>query len=103
MKASNLLILRKNAGYKSSAMLANELQIPRGTYARYENDPMHMPIGRAILIADTIGCTLDEIYGRTVVEEREGGELSPSSQRMLGEFTAYLRFRDSVIENEMEA
>ena len=100
MKASSMLILRKNAGYRSAKMLANEVGIPCGTYSRYENDPMCMPIQRAMLIADALGCTLDEMYGRAVVEEETGGELSPTSQRMLDEFMAYLRFRDQVMASE---
>ena len=45
--ASNLLKLRKAAGYKNSNEFAVEYEIPTSTYARYESNPDKIPMDRA--------------------------------------------------------
>lgn len=64
--ASNLLKLRKAAGYKNSNEFAVEYEIPTSTYARYESNPDKIPMDRAWQLADIFGTTIDVIVDREV-------------------------------------
>lgn len=100
---STLLRLRKASGYRTARSFAEAVGIPPTTYADYEAQPTRIPIERALLIADRLGCSLDEVYGRCepgrgdaaargVAARYEG--LSRRSRRDAAEFIEYLARRD---------
>ena len=62
--ASNLLELRKAAGYKNANDFAEAHGIPASTYARYESNPDKIPMERAWQLADVLGTTIDAVVGR---------------------------------------
>jgi len=44
---------------------AARLKMPASTYARYEKRPDHIPLRAAWRLADELGCTIDDIVGRS--------------------------------------
>lgn len=62
--SSNLLKVRKAAGYRSSKSFAERVCLPPSSYARYESNPDRIPIQVAWRIADELGITIDEVVGR---------------------------------------
>lgn len=52
---------RESRGIKQLAV-ANALNITRQTYAKYEEKPHLMPIGRAQAACSFIGCDIDDIF-----------------------------------------
>lgn len=111
---STLSRLRSAAGYRSAAAFSGAVGIPLPTLKRYESQPETIPLERAELIADALGCTLDEVYGRSeprAADPRAAGvsaaydALSERSRRDLADFAAYLRRRDErtgQVERERE-
>lgn len=101
---STLLRLRRRSGYRTARSFAEAVGIPPSTYADYEARPTRIPIERACLIADRLGCTLDEVYDRAEPGAVPGAgadgvsaayaALSQRSRRDLSEYAAYLRQRD---------
>ena len=62
--ASTLLLLRRQAGYRSSRDFAEKIGVPAPTYTRYESNPDKIPLKNAWAIADELGCTIDAVGGR---------------------------------------
>lgn len=62
--ASTLLLLRRQAGYKSSRDFAEKIGVPAPTYTRYESNPDKIPLRNAWAIADELGCSIDAVVGR---------------------------------------
>ena len=105
--ASNLLELRKAAGYKNASDFAEAHEIPASTYARYERAgdgaDCGIPLPAAWQIADKLGCSIDLVIGRedidascsknTINERIES--LSYSSLELLESFLQFLEYRDS--------
>ncbi len=69
--ASNLLQLRRAAGYRSAREYCEHSGIPQPTYTRYESNPAKIPIAAAWAIADDLRCTIDEVVGRDIGEAYE--------------------------------
>ena len=70
--ASNLLQLRRRAGFPTAREYCEHSGIPVPTYTRYESNPEKIPVAAAWAIADDLGCTIDAVVGRTELDS-EGG------------------------------
>lgn len=55
---------RKEAGYTTAGKFAEEMGFGYQSYLNYERDPMKIVPTKAIAIADKLGISLDEVYGR---------------------------------------
>jgi len=66
----NLQDLRRKAGFKSARAFAEHLGIPVSTYTGYEQERIKLSLSVAWLIADELGCTLDELAGRDAPHKR---------------------------------
>ena len=64
--------IRRAAGFKTSKAFAESIGIPPTSYARFEqpSNGRRIPMERAWLIADKLGCSIDELY--EAPEEVEG-------------------------------
>lgn len=59
--------LRREAGYRTAADLADEVGVPRGTYHRWEREGLlgsDATIRQARDVADRLGCSIDLLAGR---------------------------------------
>lgn len=67
--------IRKAAGYRSAKDFSAAVGIPATSYARFEqaSGARHIPMERAWLIADKLGCSIDEVVGREYMFERPAG------------------------------
>lgn len=97
--ASNLLELRKAAGYKTAPEFARVLDIPESTYARYESSPNKIPLDKAWMLADFFGCSIDAIVEREPADavrdargavQRAYEGLSPDSKVAFDKYLAFL-------------
>lgn len=84
--ASTLKDLRREAGYQSAREFAEGLGMPASTYARWESSPTTIPPAQAWALADGLGCSMDQVYGRRGAHEeapvqRAYDGLSERSQR----------------------
>lgn len=52
---------RTDKGIKQAA-IANAIGISRQTYAKYENSPDMMPVGKAIAACNYIGVNLEDVF-----------------------------------------
>lgn len=98
--------LRREAGYRSARELAERLNIPPSTYARYERTPegpdCGIPLSNAWAIADALGCSIDAVVGRedidrpkeTTLDER-AARLSRNSRATLDDMLDFLEARDA--------
>lgn len=64
-EAASLRRLREEAGYSTACAFAQSLGVTRTTYSRYEKDPSKIPLPAAWRMADALGCTIDDVVGRT--------------------------------------
>lgn len=104
--ASNLLELRRAAGYRNASDFAVAHDIPASTYSRYESNPDKIPIDRVWQLADIFGTTIDTIVDREKPEpattrgeiQREYEELCPETRALADEFRAFLRDKDEKIK-----
>lgn len=60
-----LMQLRKAAGYKNRDDFADHLNISRRKYKGWESQETNMSFTQACMVADALGCSLDELAGRT--------------------------------------
>lgn len=103
--ASNLLKLRKAAGYKNSNEFAVEYEIPTSTYARYESNPDKIPMDRAWQLADIFGTTIDAIVDREAPDpacmrgevQLEYDGLTPEARQLADELREFVLMKDARI------
>lgn len=103
--ASNLLSLRKSAGYKSAGDFAEAHGIPVSTYARYESNPDKIPMDRAWQLADILGTSIDAIVGREAPApgtargevQLEYDGLTPEARALADEFREFVLAKDEKI------
>ncbi|OUO45513.1 hypothetical protein B5F79_09760 [Olsenella sp. An285] len=103
--ASNLLKLRKAAGYKNSNEFAVEYEIPTSTYARYESNPDKIPMDRAWQLADIFGTTIDAIVDREAPDpacmrgevQLEYDGLTPEARALADELREFVLMKDAKI------
>lgn len=62
---------RKAAGYKSAAAFAEAMGFNVGTYTSWEQGARPFDFRSAWLMADALGCTLDELGGRESARRHE--------------------------------
>ncbi len=110
--ASNLQELRKAAGYTSAKDFGAEVGVSLATMARYEANPEKIPVDKAWLMADKLGCSIDVIVGRTGIAG--GGQdapgrvqaayegLSPSLKSSLDDYLAFLVAKNAAEERRRE-
>ena len=60
-----LMQLRKAAGYKNRDDFAAVLGVKPRTYKTWESQESNMSFPQACMVADALGCSLDELAGRT--------------------------------------
>lgn len=106
--ASNLLELRRAAGYRSSMDFAEAQGIPASTYARYESNPDRIPLDRAWQLADALGATIDAVVGREApdpvavrgeVQAAYDG-LLPEVRALVDEFLEFALAKDERLREE---
>ncbi len=103
--ASNLLELRKAAGYKNANDFAEAHGIPASTYARYESNPDKIPMDRAWQLADILGTTIDAIVGRKAPApgtargevQLEYDGLTPEARQLADELREFVLMKDAKI------
>ncbi|NLQ12556.1 helix-turn-helix transcriptional regulator [Olsenella sp. KGMB02461] len=100
--ASNLLEMRRTAGYRSASDFAEAQGIPLSTYARYESNPDKIPMERAWQLADALSCTIDAVVGR---EEPDPARLRGEVQLEYDSLTSEARaladeFREFVLQKD---
>ena len=57
--------MRRRAGFKSAKAFAEHLGMSAGTYIEYEQGRRSFTLKRAWEFADELGCTIDELAGRS--------------------------------------
>lgn len=62
---ANLKRLRREAGYKSGKAFAERLGITASKYSEYEQGRVAIPYDMGQEIAEALGCTMDELAGRS--------------------------------------
>lgn len=100
--ASNLQRLRKAAGYRSASAFAEARGIAVPTYARYESSPDKIPLQSAWQLADALGCSIDEVVGRKLLDDadRRGDfqrfydDLTCENRVLMDEFRAFVTMRE---------
>ncbi len=101
--SSDLLKLRRRAGYKSARAFAEEAGIPLPTYARYESNPEKIPLKAAWTIADKLGTSIDVVVGRRALEsadaergevQREYDSFSQDGRDSMDEFRRFVRWQE---------
>lgn len=104
--ASNLLELRRAAGYRSAGDFAEAHKIPASTYARYESNPDKIPLRAAWQLADVLDTTIDAIVGREAqASDAARGEvqleyesLTPEARSLMDEFRKFVLAKDIKIK-----
>lgn len=95
--------MRRAAGYSNAQEFADAIEVSLATYRRYEQDPARIPLPKAWLIADRLGCTIDAVVGRAAPDPGAGrGEvqraydaLSERAQRSVDEFIEFEAGKDA--------
>lgn len=103
--ASNLLELRKAAGYRNANDFAEAHKIPASTYARYESNPDKIPMDRAWQLADILGTTIDAIVDRKAPApgtargevQLEYDGLTPEARALADELREFVLMKDAKI------
>lgn len=103
--ASNLLELRKAAGYKNANDFAEAHGIPASTYTRYESNPDKIPMERAWQLADALGTTIDAVVGRETPDpasargevQLEYDGLTPEARALADELREFVFMKDEKI------
>ena len=103
--ASNLLELRRAAGYKNSNDFALAHKMSDPTYARYESNPDKIPMGAARQLADIFGTTIDAIVDREAPDpacmrgevQIEYDGLTPEARQLADELREFVLMKDAKI------
>lgn len=103
--ASNLLELRRAAGYKNSNDFALAHKMSVSTYARYESNPDKIPMGAARQLADIFGTTIDAIVDREAPDpacmrgevQIEYDGLTPEARQLADELREFVLMKDARI------
>ena len=104
--ASNLLELRKAAGYRNAGDFAEAHGIPTSTYTRYESNPNKIPLDRAWQLADILNSTIDVIVGREAPSpscsrgnvQLEYDSLTPEARALADEFREFVLMKNESIK-----
>ncbi len=107
--------LRRRAGFRSAKDFAAKVGIPASTYSRYERavegPGCGIPIASAWAMADELGCSIDQVVGRTGIDEPERIALDEAEKgsldervaamgaldrKIIGAFVGFLEFRAAV-------
>lgn len=107
--SSNLLELRKAAGYKNANDFAEAHGIPASTYARYESNPDKIPVERAWQLADIFGTTIDAIVDREAPDpacmrgevQLEYDGLTPEARQLADELREFVLMKDAKIRERL--
>lgn len=75
--------LRRNAGYRSADDFADVLGLNARTYRNYENGNTRLSLDFACKVCDKLGCTLNELAGRTDLEPKTKKEMLSSEEQLL--------------------
>lgn len=81
-----LMQLRKAAGYRSRDAFADFLGVNPRTYKTWESGERNMSFAQACMVADALGCSLDELAGRAEYV----GSYSDRRQAVLNDDYAHL-------------
>ena len=81
-----LMQLRKAAGFKSRDAFADHLGVSRRKYKGWESQETNMNFAQACMVADALGCSLDELAGRP----QYAGSYSDRRQAVLNDDYAHL-------------
>ena len=103
--ASNLLELRRAAGFRNANDFAEAHGIPSSTYARYESNPDKIPMERAWQLADALGTTIDAVVGRETPDpasargevQLEYDGLTPEARALADELREFVLMKDERI------
>lgn len=96
MNGSNLQRLRKLAGYGTGAAYAAHLGVGYEAYRQWESDPMggRLRLRRAWELADDLGCTIDEVVGRTAIRRIGAAEVRALECLADADLEAVMAFAD---------
>ena len=81
-----LMQLRKASGYKSRDAFAAVIGVKPLTYKTWETGERNMNFAQACMVADALGCSLDELAGRP----QYAGSYSDRRQAVLNDDYAHL-------------
>ena len=103
--ASNLLELRRAAGYKNASEFALVHKMSVSTYTRYESSPDKIPMGAARQLADIFGTTIDAIVDREAPDpacmrgevQLEYDGLTPDARQLADELREFVLMKDAKI------
>ena len=103
--ASNLLELRRAAGYKNASEFALVHKMSVSTYTRYESSPDKIPMGAARQLADIFGTTIDAIVDREAPDpacmrgevQLEYDGLTPEARALADELREFVLMKDEKI------
>ena len=103
--ASNLLELRRAAGYKNANEFALAHKMSVSTYTRYESSPDKIPMGAARQLADIFGTTIDAIVDREAPDpacmrgevQLEYDGLTPEARALADELREFVLMKDARI------
>lgn len=106
--------LRRDAGFRSAREFAEECGFSPSSLARYEKEPAAIPMKSAWVMADVLGCSIDDIAGRdepTTADLRGSiqvryDELPTSLKASLDDYLCFLEMKadeaESSYNQEME-
>lgn len=107
--AKTIKDLREEKGYRSAREFADAVGIATSSMSRYDRDPETIPMKHAIAMANLLGCSIDEIVGRTPVtsgrnelQEFYDG-LLPETRALMDEFIEFARMRDEGTRRKRKA
>ena len=65
--------LRRERGYRNAREFADALGISASSMSRYEKQPSSIPMHSAWVMADALGCSIDEVVGHESAASAAGG------------------------------
>lgn len=94
MNRTNLQRLRKAAGYATAAEYAAHLGVSSAAYRNWEQDPRcgKLRLKQAWQLADDLGCTIDELVGRSAIRRITAADTAQLEQLSDEDLRAVLGF-----------